>query len=224
MIASSVDLTTTKEVVELCNKYKNIFGTIGYHPNEANNCDDECLKEIEKYLLNPKIVGIGEIGLDYHYGNEDKIKQKEIFIKQINLAKKYNKAIVIHSRDSVQDTYDILKKIDLDNTKIIMHCYSYSLEMAEKFIKLGIKLGIGGTITFKNNVKQREIVEKISLNNIVLETDCPYLAPEPFRGTKNEPFNVKYVAQKIAEIKGISTEEVEKITTKNALEWFNLTI
>ena len=224
LVASAVDLDTAREVLELCNKYENVFGTIGYHPNEINKFDDKGLNIMEQFLSNPKIVGVGEIGLDYHYGNEDKIRQKEIFIKQIELAKKYNKAIVIHSRDSAQDTYNILKDLNLDNMRIIMHCYSYSLEMAKKFIDLGIKLGIGGTLTFKNNIKQREIIDQLSLENFVLETDSPYLSPEPFRGIKNEPFNVIYVAQKIADIKGITVDEVERKTTENALECFNLSI
>ena len=222
MIASGVDYLTSKEVLRLCNKYTNVYGTIGFHPTELQNYSDEALFEIEKALKNKKIIGIGEIGLDYHYGKETAKLQKEIFIKQIKLAIKYNLPIVIHSRDAALDTYNILEKYKTKDLKAVMHCYSYSYEMAMRFIKLGVKLGVGGTLTFKNNNKLKEIIENISLDNILLETDSPYLAPEPVRGTKNEPANLKYVVKKIAELKNISEEEVKKITTKNAVLQFDL--
>lgn len=221
MIASGCNLKTSKRVLELVEKYDNIFGTIGIHPNEISDMTDESLNFIEKNITNPKIVGIGEIGLDYHYGIENKEKQILFFKKQIDLAKKYDKPIVIHSRDSALDTYEILKD-NLDNTKAIMHCYGYSYEMALKFNELGVKFGIGGVITFKNAEKLKKVVEKFPLSCFVLETDSPYLSPEPFRGKQNEPKNVFLVAEKIAEIKKVSVDEVIKKTTENACELFDL--
>ena len=220
MIASGYDLKSNLEVIELCNNYDNIYGTIGYHPTELDNFKDSDLDLLKEQLKNPKIIGIGEIGLDYHYDNNDKKKQKEIFIKQIAIANELKYPIVIHSRDAALDTYEILK--DNLNTKAIMHCYSYSLDMAHKFISLGIYLGIGGVLTFKNSIKLREVVDKIDIDRLVLETDSPYLTPVPFRGSKNEPYNIYYVASKIAEIKNISLEDVFNRTSNNAIKIFNL--
>lgn len=223
IIVSGTNIKDNKEVIELISKYKNLYGTIGIHPTEIDSNYIETLKFIEENLSNPKIVGIGEIGLDYHY-ECDKDKQKEIFIKQIELANKYNKTMVIHSRDAIKDTYDILKEYKNDNIKINIHCYSSSLEMALKFIELNGMLGIGGVLTFKNNKVLKEVVENIDLKYLLLETDSPYLSPEPFRGTKNEPYNIIYVAKKIAELKNISIEEVLKVTTNNAISQFDLDV
>lgn len=220
IIVSGCSTSTNKEVIELVNKYPNIYGTIGLHPEEANNVKEEDYDFIIKNINNPKIIGIGEIGLDYYYVNDNKDLQKELFIKQIEIAKKYNKTIVIHSRDSISDTIDILKKYE--DMKIVMHCYSSSLEVAKELIKMNVKLGIGGVVTFKNGVKLKEVVENIPLEYLLLETDSPYLSPEPFRGKKNRPYNCYYVAKKIAEIKNISLDEVLKITTENAISQFDL--
>jgi len=222
MIVSGTNDETNKEVIDLINRYPNIYGTIGIHPEEVNNITSNSLEFIENNITNPKIVGIGEIGLDYHWTQDNKEKQKEIFIKQIELANKYNKTIVIHSRDAINDTYNILK--EHLKTKAVMHCYSSSYEMALKFIDLGLKLGIGGVLTFENSKTLKEIVKKISLDNLLLETDSPYLTPTPYRGCKNEPYNIIYVAKKIAEIKEIEVEEVLKHTTNNAIIQFDLPI
>ena len=224
MIVSTASPKDIKEVVELTTKYKNIYATIGIHPEYADTYNIEDLKLIEKHLTNKKIVGIGEIGLDYHYTKENKEKQKDLFIKQIKLANQYNKTIVIHSRDAIEDTYNIIKTNKKENIKCDLHCYSGSLEMAKKFIKLNTKFGIGGVLTFKNEKKLKEIVTKLDLENFVLETDSPYLTPEPLRGKKNEPRNIKYIAEKIAELKNINTTEVLKITTNTAKNLFDLEI
>ena len=218
MICSGAAIKDNKSVIELSNKYDNIYGTIGFHPDEVDNAP---LDFIEANISNPKIVGIGEIGLDYFH-DTDREKQKELFIKQLDLARKYNKPVVIHSRDAAADTYDILSKYK--DLKIVMHCYSYGLDMAYNFIKLGCKFGIGGILTFKNAKKLVEVVENIDLGNILLETDSPYLTPEPHRGEANEPYNITFVASKIAELKNISIEEVYEITTKNACEIYNITL
>ena len=212
IIVSGTNKDDVKEVIELC-KYKNVYGTIGIYPTEELD-----LKIIEDNINNKKIVGIGEIGLDYHL-EHNKEEQINKFIKQLDLARKYNKTVVIHTRDAIQDTYDILK--NYKDLKKVIHCYSGSLEMAREFIKIGCRLGIGGVLTFKNS-KLKDVVKEIDLKYILLETDSPFLTPEPFRGTKNEPYNVIYVAKKIAEIKNISLEDVLEITTNNAKEQFDL--
>ena len=222
MIVSTASPKDINEIIKLCENHKNIYGTIGIHPEFADTYTKEDLKNVEKYLKHPKIVGVGEIGLDYHYTKENKEKQKELFIKQIKLANKYKKTIVIHSRDAIEDTYNIVKQYKNKDTNCNMHCFSGSLEMAEKFIKLGVTLGIGGVITFKNEKKLKEIVTTLDIHNFVLETDSPYLTPEPLRGTKNEPENIKYVAAKISQLKGISYAKTLEITTKTACHQFDL--
>lgn len=219
IIVSGYDDKSNLEVVNLISKYKNVYGTIGIHPSEINNSD---INIIKKYASDEKIVGIGEIGLDYHYGKEDKELQKQFFIDQINIARKFNKPVVIHSRDASLDTLEIIK--NNNDISYVMHCYSYSLEIAKELLKYNVKLGIGGVLTFKNSKELKRVVNEISLDNILLETDSPWLTPEPFRGKKNEPKNVLLVAEKIAEIKNISKDEVLKITTDNAISKFDLHI
>ena len=219
MIASGCNDKTNQEVLELIKKYDNVYGTLGIHPEEINNISNNSFKFIENNLSNPKIVAIGEIGLDYYWTKDNIDRQKEIFEYQVKLAQKYNKPIVVHSREAIQDTYDILKKYDVTGS---IHCFSSSLEMAQEFIKLGYKIGVGGTVTFKNSKKLQEIVKKLDLRNILLETDSPYLSPEPFRGKKNKPSNVYYVALKIAELKNIDYKEVLDITNANAIQEFDL--
>lgn len=223
MIVSGTNDIDNLEVLELCNRYPNVYGTLGIHPTEVSKMTENSFKIIEDNLNNSKIVGIGEIGLDYYWEKDNKDIQKEVFIKQIELAKKYNKPIVVHTRDSINDVYEILKTHGKD-LKIDIHCFSSSLEMANNFIKLGCKLGIGGVLTFKNNSKLKEIIKSIDLENIMLETDSPYLTPEPNRGKRNEPYNVYYVAKCIAEIKEISVENVLDITSKTAIFQFDLPI
>ena len=212
IIVSGTNKEDIKEVINLCN-YKNVYGTIGIYPTEELD-----LKIIEDNINNKKIVGIGEIGLDYHL-EHNKEEQINKFIKQLDLARKYNKCVVIHTREAMQDTYDILK--NYKDLKKVIHCYSGSLEMAKEFIKIGCRLGIGGVLTFKNS-KLKDVIKEIDLKYLLLETDSPFLTPEPYRGTKNEPYNIIYVAKKIAEIKNISLEEVLEVTTLNAKDQFDL--
>lgn len=212
------DIMLSTKFVE---KYKNLYACIGYHPEVSNKIvekDYEILEEMVKN--NPKIVAIGEIGLDYYWNKDNKDKQREVFCKQLEIAEKLKLPVVIHSRDSINETYEILKKYKVSG---VIHCFSGSLEMAKKFISLGFLLGIGGVVTFKNS-KLFEVIEKLELTNIVLETDSPYLTPEPNRGKTNESSNIFYVAKKIAEIKNISLENVAKITTENAIRTFDLPI
>ena len=212
IIVSGTNKDDIKEVINLCS-YNNVYGTIGIYPTEELD-----LKIIEENINNKKVVGIGEIGLDYHL-EHNKEEQIEKFIKQLDLARKYKKTVVIHTRDAIQDTYDILK--NYKDLKKVIHCYSGSLEMAKEFIKIGCRLGIGGVVTFKNS-KLKDVIKEIDLKDLLLETDSPFLTPEPLRGTKNEPYNIIYVAKKISEIKNISLEKVLEITTNNAKEQFDL--
>lgn len=220
MIVAGCDDKTNLEVVELVNKYDKVFGVLGIQPEEVDKVTKDSYKIIEDNLNNPKIVGVGEIGLDYHYGETNKDKQQKIFRKMMELADKYHKTAVIHSRDAINDTLDIIK--EYPNVKCDLHCYSSSLEMAHEFVKRGCMLGIGGVLTFKNAKKLVQVVSEIPLEYLLLETDSPYLSPEPHRGEVNDPMNVRLVAQKIAEIKGISLEKVLEVTTDNAIRQFDL--
>ena len=219
IIISGTNDQDNKEVLELCKKYPNVYGTIGIHPTEEYSPNS--LKFIEENLNNEKIVGIGEIGLDYYWNKDNKEKQKEIFIKQLDLARKFNKPVVIHNREATNDTYEILK--NYPDLKKDIHCYSGSLEMAKNFIKINCRLGIGGVVTFKNS-KLKEVIKEIDLKYLMLETDSPFLTPEPYRGKQNEPYNIIFVAKTLSEIKEISLEEVLKQTTLNAIEQFDLKI
>ena len=221
IIISGCNMESNKEVLEIVNKYDNVYGTLGIHPEEIDNISADDFEFIEKNINNPKIVGVGEIGLDYYYRKDNIDEQKKVLEKQLDLAQKYNKPVVIHSRDSIQDTYELLKKYKLKGT---IHCFSSSLEMAKEFIKLGYKIGVGGIVTFKNSKKIRDVVLNIDLENILLETDSPYLSPEPYRGKQNKPSNVEIVADIIGQIKNISKEDVIKATEKNAKEVFDLNI
>lgn len=217
MIASGADMKYNYEVMDLIEKYSNVYGTIGLHPDEANNYSDSDIKYIEHHLLDKKIVGIGEIGLDYHF-NENKEEQKELFIRQLDLARQYNKPVVVHSRDAALDTYNILLKYK--DLKIVIHCFSYSYETAQNFINIGAKLGIGGVLTFKNARKLIDVVKNIPLDSIVLETDSPCLSP--YRGEINEPYNITLVAEAIAKIKNISVADVYNSTTTTAKKIYSL--
>lgn len=205
-------------MIDITRKYNNIFLTLGYHPEYADIIKEEDLKLLEDQIQNNNVIAIGEIGLDYHYENSNKNNQQKLFISQLELARKYNLPVVIHSRDATEDTYNILKKYNLNG---VIHCYSGSLEMAKRYIDLGYKLGIGGVLTFKNS-KLKDVVKNIDLKNIILETDSPYLSPD--RGNINEPSNIKIIAEYLAEITDKSLEEIAKITTNNAVELFDLKI
>ena len=219
VITNAYSYESSLEVVDIVKKHKNFYGAVGIHPN---NIDDiaNC-KKLELILNEKKIVAIGEIGLDYHWNNDDetKRKQKEFFLYQLKLASRHNKPVIIHSRDAINDVYKMVSKYNL---KGVIHSYSGSLLMAKKFIDLGFFIGIGGVVTFKNAKNIIEVIKNIDLNNIVIETDSPYLTPEPFRGQKNYPYYVKYIIEKISEIKEISYAEVVEKTNRNAMLLFDL--
>ncbi len=207
------------ESLEYAKRYSDVFLTIGYHPSEANSITDEDLFLLEQQLSSTsKIVGLGEIGLDYYYGKDNRDLQIQLFEKQLQLAERLALPVVIHSRDATFDTIQLLKKHSVFG---VIHCFSGSLETAKEYIQLGFSLGIGGVITFKNS-KLKEVVEQIPLSNIVLETDSPYLTPEPFRGKKNSSKFIPYIATAIADCKNISLDEVSSVTTCNAKKIFHL--
>lgn len=217
LINNGCDSKSNKEVIELINKYKNMYGAIGIHPEEVENYTIEDIKFIEGSINNKKIVAIGEIGLDYHYSKENKEKQIKLFELQLDIANKYKVPVIIHSRDATEDTINILRKY---NIKGVIHSFSGSLETAKIYIKMGFLLGINGVVTFKNcNLK--DILVNIGLNNIILETDSPYLTPVPYRGKQNNPSHILDIAKYISEIFNVSLEEVSKITTKNVLDLYN---
>jgi hydrolase, tatD family len=210
-----------ENIMDLINKYDNVYGMLGIHPSEVKSWDDSFIEKIKNYAKNSKIVAIGEIGLDYYWDKSFNDLQKEVFIKQIKLANELNLPIDIHDREAHKDTYDIIQEHN-NGSKVIMHCFSGSVEFARECVKAGFYLGIGGVVTFKNAVKMKEVAKDIPLERILLETDAPYLTPVPFRGKENQPAYVKYVAEEIASLRGISVEEVAQITTENAKTVFNI--
>lgn len=223
MICIGYDLQSSLDAIDLAYRYPNlIYAAIGYHPNDCNDLNDEDLIRLENMLDEPVVVALGEIGLDYHWNTVKHDKQKEFFIKQIRIAKKKNLPIIIHNREATKDVYDILKKEDISSIGGIMHSYSSSVEMAKEFIKLNMMISISGVITFKNNIKTQEVVKEIGLEHLLIETDCPYLTPEPYRGKTNYPHYTIYVANKIAEIKGIDPSVVIEKTFDNAMRIFKI--
>ena len=201
-------------------KYNDVYGYVGVFPEEVKDFSDKTLSDMEEIIKsNPKIIGIGEIGLDYYWDKSFKELQKEAFIKQIEFANQMNLPLNIHSREAHLDTLEILKKYNKNSTAI-MHCFSGSLEFARECIKEGIYIALGGVVTFKNAKKTKEVAKNMPLEYLLLETDDPYLAPVPFRGKENQPMYVKYVAEEIANLRGITPEEVAKTSTENAKKIF----
>ena len=220
------DLDSSKKAIEIANKYKNVYCSIGVIPTEHKQYEigGKTLKELESLLTtSSKIVAIGEIGLDYYWEKEEEIKnkQKTMFKEQINLANKHNLPISIHSRNSIQDTFDILKSCPV-NQSGVMHCYSGSKEMATEFIKLGYKIAFGGVLTFKNSKETKEVLSNIPLESIVFETDAPYLAPTPYRGKINLPEYIFNVVQEASLLKKVDFKEFSKITYENSLKIFHV--
>ena len=219
IILNGIDKSSNKEVIELSKKFSNVYAAIGYDHSVVDSIKEEDIKLLEKQIKEEKIIAIGEIGLDYYWIKDNKEKQKKLFIKQLDLAEKYNLPVIVHSRDAVNDVYEILKN---RKNKGSIHCYSGSIEMAKKFIDIGFYIGVDGPITFKNNKKQKELIREINLNHILVETDSPYLTPEPNRGKKNSPLNLKYIIKTISEELNKNVEDVENITFNNARMLFDL--
>lgn len=222
MIVIGFDRKTIERAMALIEKYDFIYAVIGWHPVDAVDCTDEDLDWIEELSAHPKVVGIGETGLDYHWDKSPKGVQQEVFRKQIRLAKKLELPIIIHNRDATGDVLNILKEENAAEVGGIMHCFGGSVETAQESIDMNFMISLGGPVTFKNAKKPKEVAAEIPLEHLLIETDAPYLAPHPYRGKRNEPSYVPLVAEEIARLKGITVEEVAKATTQNAEMFFKL--
>lgn len=209
-------LKSTAASIELARNYPFIYAAAGVHPSETGELDEEGFAWLKEQCLLEKVVAVGEIGLDYYWDEPAHEVQKFWFERQLDLAREIKKPVIIHSRDAAKDTFDIMAAKNAGEIGGVVHCYSYSAEMAVEYVKMGFYIGIGGVVTFKNGKKMKEVVEALPMERILLETDSPYLAPEPNRGKRNSSLNLVYIAQKIAEIKGIAYEEVVEITLRNA--------
>ena len=208
--ASDIDI-----VAELASKYENVYGLLGIHPSEVKDWTDDLIDKIKECAKSPKIVGIGEIGLDYYWDKSFNDLQKEVFIKQINLANELNFPISVHDREAHKDSFDILTEFN-KNSIVIMHCFSGSVEFMHECVKQGWYIALGGVVTFKNAIKMKEVAKEVPLDKLLIETDAPYLTPVPYRGKTNQPAYVKYVAEEIANLRNTSFEEIDEQTTKNA--------
>lgn len=215
-------IQTTKNTLELMKKYPFVYGAVGVHPSETEELNDNLMDWLKHVSDEKKVVAIGEIGLDYYWKEPDPEIQKHWFVRQLQLAREVKLPVIIHSRDAAQDTLDIMKAEKAGEIGGVIHCFSYGTEMAREYLNMGFYLGIGGVVTFNNGRKLKEVVEYMPLDRIVLETDCPYLSPVPNRGKRNSSLNLPYVAEAISQIKGISPEEVIKITNQNARNLYRL--
>lgn len=215
-------LAGTRRTVELTEKYPFIYGAAGVHPDEVGELDENSYQWLREQCLREKIVAVGEIGLDYYWDKENHELQKKWFIRQLRLARELHMPVIIHSREAAADTMDILKQEYQPDIPVVVHCYSYSPEMAREYIKMGYYLGIGGVLTFKNAKKLKEVTAETPMEKILLETDAPYLAPVPFRGKRNDSRKLIHVAQAIGEIKGIAPDEVIRITEENAFRFYRI--
>ena len=219
LILNGTDLESNEEALKLSEDYENVYAALGYFYTLADEITDEDILLLDNQLKKDKVIALGEIGLDYYKGKENKDKQIELFEKMLTLAEKHNLPVIVHSRKAIQDTYDILKKHNVVGS---MHSYQGSVEMAKEFIKLGFYIGIGGTVTHTNNKKTRKMLNEIGIEHILLETDSPYLPPEEKRGEDNTPLNLKYIIKKIVEELDIEESEVIEITAENAKRLFKI--
>ena len=215
-------IQTTKNTLKLIENYPFFYGAVGVHPNETGELNKNLLNWLKEVARHPKVVAIGEIGLDYYWNEPDRETQKHWFICQLNLAREVGLPVIIHSRDAAKDTLDIMKSQKSDEIGGVIHCFSYGKDLAREYLSMGFYLGIGGVVTFKNAKKLKEVVEYMPMDKMVLETDCPYLSPEPFRGTRNSSLNLPYVVKAVSEIKGISEEKIIEITYKNAKDLYRI--
>ena len=220
IIIPSASEDSFDKILELCHKYNDIYALLGVHPEDCEKFSDSTAKKIIELAKDKKVVGIGEIGLDYHYTKENKDIQKRVFNTQIEIAKMLDLPIVVHDREAHGDVLNILK--EQKTKKVLLHCYSGSVEFMRECTSLGYKIALGGVVTFKNAKEPKEVAREVNLSDLMLETDCPYLAPHPFRGSENSPKYIGFVAKEIANLKNISYDSVVIETTKNAKEFFNL--
>ena len=216
------DIDTSKKSIELAEKFDYVYAAVGVHPHEAGKLKDDDETEIRELCKHPKVVAIGEIGLDYYYDHSPRDLQRYWFSKQLKLAKELNLPVIIHDRDAHEDVLNIVKQEAPFEAYGVFHCFSGSWEMAKEVLKLGFYISVGGSLTFKNARKTVEVIKNIPLESVLLETDCPYLTPEPFRGRRNDSSYVRLIAEKIAQIKGITLEQVAKSTTDNTKRFFKI--
>ncbi|MCI6059837.1 MAG: TatD family hydrolase [Dorea sp.] len=210
-----------ERVTNMVQKYPFMYAAVGIHPDHVGSLNEETFAKMKELFSRDKVIAVGEIGLDYYWDNESHDLQKKWFIRQLELARELDLPVLIHSRDAAADTMEIMKA-HAEGLNGVIHCYSYSREMAQEYVKMGFYIGVGGVVTFKNGRKLKETVAEIPLESIVLETDCPYLAPEPYRGKRNHSAYIRYVAETIAEIKGVTYEEVVAQTEENARKMYRL--
>jgi TatD DNase family protein len=220
IITISSDIESIEESIKIADTYPMVYTTVGIHPHYASEVNNSVLKKIFEKSRHPKVVAIGEIGLDYYYNNSPKEVQKKVFIEQLNLAKEIGLPVVIHSRDAFEDTYEILKEDQISSG--VMHCFSGTAEQAKKFVELGFFISISGVVTFKNAKKIKKVASYIPDENILIETDAPYLAPEPMRGKKNEPAYLPYIAEALANLRGVTFEDINRIITVNTQRLFKI--
>ncbi len=218
----SSSLKSVTDTLKLTQAYDFIYGAVGIHPSNSDELTGESFAWLKEQAQQPKVVAIGEIGLDYHWEQPEKKIQKKWFVRQLFLSRELNLPFIIHSRDAAQDTLDILKSEHAYEQSGVIHCFSYSKETAREFLDMDFYLGIGGVVTFGNGKKMKEVVEYAPLSHILLETDCPYLAPAPNRGKRNDSTYLSYVAEEIAKLKQISAEKVIETTTENAKRFYHL--
>jgi TatD DNase family protein len=216
------DFESSVRAVALAQKYEMVYAAVGIHPHDAASLDDGLLMMIEALTKKPKVQAIGEIGLDFHYDFSPRDTQRYWFIEQLRLARRLKLPVIVHDREANQETFDTLRKEQAFETGVLMHCYSGSAQLAKEYVKLGGYISIAGPVTFKNSKKLIEVVEAVPLERLMIETDSPYLTPEPFRGKRNESLYVKYICEKIAHIKGIDISVVAEATTKNAKDYFKI--
>src|SRR5690625_1492580 len=222
MVVVGFDHETIPLAIEIAEQYDSIYAAIGWHPVDAIDMTDEDFKWIEELCSHPKVVALGEMGLDYHWDKSPKDVQKDVFRKQIQLAKKINMPIIIHNREATEDIIKILKEENAHEVGGIMHCYSDSVKYVNQCLEMNFYISLGGPVTFKNATLPKEVATYVPIDRLLIETDAPYLTPHPYRGKRNEPAYVKLVAEKIAELRGISFEELSKITKKNAFHLFKI--
>ncbi|KMY46171.1 hydrolase TatD [Bacillus sp. FJAT-27916] len=222
VVVVGFDEKTIKRAIELIDTYDFMYAAIGWHPVDAIDLTDSYLEWIEELTAHPKVVAIGEIGLDYHWDKSPKDVQQVVFRRQIQLAKKLNLPIIIHNREATEDVVTILEEEGAAEVGGIMHCFSGSPETAKRCLDMNFYISLGGPVTFKNAIKPKEVAKAVPLDRLLIETDCPYLAPHPYRGKRNEPSYVRLVAEQIADLKEVSFEEVAKATTENANRLFKI--
>ena len=226
IINIGADMKSSRKSVQLAAEYDFVFAAVGVHPHEAKTLNDNSFAELEKLTAADKVVAVGEIGLDFHYDHSPRDVQRKWFIKQMELAKSVGLPVVLHSREAMAETFDIVKSANLTDRggkgAGVLHCYSGAFDMAQRFVELGYFIGIAGPLTYKNAKKLVEVVKYLPLERILIETDCPYLSPEPFRGKRNDSQNLRFICEKISEIKQIPVENVEEITFQNGRIFFDI--